>query len=448
MGLSLIDTELQSLLVSDNSQGSQRNTDNMNSETSCNKVSEVLDITREIQMQANAATDVLNDLLHYDKIESGNLNLELSFLSIWDLVECTAHEFVIPASKKNIRLEILFQVDYDKKGQSDSVPIFQESALELSTIVNSMKDLPASAQRLVVVGDTVRMTQTIRNLISNAIKFTPEGGEIQVRTIWQAKNENTKVNSSDLGIEHGPDLEVHGWGSIAISVADTGVGMSPQQLDKLFRPGIQFHANTLQAGGGSGLGLCIAKGIVEQHKGLLSVVSEGLGRGTTFSVRLPVCLVPGLQDSVRLCKEKVSTSFDLSSDSSGASLRILIVDDSLSNRKLLHRLLKHEGHQCDQAENGKVALEMIAQAIENHEAYDCLLLDYEMDVMNGPDAAKEVRRRGYDLFIIGITGNVLREDQSFFLSCGANAVLPKPVKSAELQRLWVEYGLTGSHHDD
>jgi CheY-like chemotaxis protein len=94
------------------------------------------------------------------------------------------------------------------------------------------------------------------------------------------------------------------------------------------------------------------------------------------------------------------------------------------------------------AEDGAVALEMIRQAIEDNNPYDTILLDYEMPVMNGPIAAKEIRAMGCDVFIVGVTGNMLTEDVAYFRSCGANALLGKPFKIASLEELWSEYGVT------
>lgn len=124
-------------------------------------------------------------------------------------------------------------------------------------------------------------------------------------------------------------------------------------------------------------------------------------------------------------------------------LRVLVVDDATSNRKLLGRLLKNRGHDHDEAENGKVGLEMVIAAESKGLPYDIVLLDYEMPVMNGPSAAKEIRSRGIDVFIVGITGNMMAEDVAFFRQCGANAVLPKPFKMASLEELCMEYQVTG-----
>jgi CheY-like chemotaxis protein len=134
----------------------------------------------------------------------------------------------------------------------------------------------------------------------------------------------------------------------------------------------------------------------------------------------------------------------ISSNHSKNSQRILVVDDTTMNRKLLIRLLQNKGHVCDEAEDGSIAVKQVETAIEEGKPYASILMDYEMPVMNGPTAAKEIRGLGCDSFIVGITGNLLPADISYFKSCGANSVLPKPLDFGDLQDLWMEYGVATS----
>jgi len=190
--------------------------------------------------------------------------------------------------------------------------------------------------------------------------------------------------------------------------------------------------------GGSGLGLFIARGIVEQHCGTLIATSKGIGYGSTFTACLPVVspvvIAPAKGDLDQSFSSPgiVGPQNDKPGFDEGPQrLRILVVDDAASNRKLLSRLLGRQGHACDEAGDGQQALDKIfcppttstvgAGAVSDDEdapldtwsnsampsscRYDCLLLDFEMDVMNGPTCAQEIRRRGLDdLLIIGITG--------------------------------------------
>jgi CheY-like chemotaxis protein len=126
-----------------------------------------------------------------------------------------------------------------------------------------------------------------------------------------------------------------------------------------------------------------------------------------------------------------------------------VVDDAVLNRKLLSRLLQNRGHVCDLAENGQEAVDLVHQSMTDGRPYDCILLDGVMPVMDGPTAATHIRLDlGCDTFIVGITGNVMPEDVDHFKQCGANGVLPKPVKLHDLEVLWMEYGLFATVDDD
>jgi len=256
-------------------------------------------------------------------------------------------------------------------------------------------------------------------------------------------------------------------GSLFVSVRDTGAGMTKDQLKKLFHAGTQFNVNELQNGKGSGLGLYIAKGIVEQHNGTLGADSEGLGLGTTFTLELPLHDVPRIDTSgVCVQRPKIAdwdsttittstTNMDAENSTSSSRidicapmevdpLRILVVDDAPSVRKLLCRLLEKRGHICVQAQDGKEAVEKVKQSIKGTE-YDAVLLDYEMPELNGPEAAKLIRENlRSDVFIVGITGNLLEEDVNYFLSCGANAVLPKPLNIHDLEVVLSNHGIVSS----
>jgi CheY-like chemotaxis protein len=244
-------------------------------------------------------------------------------------------------------------------------------------------------------------------------------------------------------------------GVLQVEVTDTGAGMTAEQVAKVFGEGVQFNVNELQAGQGSGLGLYIAKGIAEQHGGSLIVASEGLGRGTTFTMSLPLYRVSDavLPESVK--KKEWSRSDSVSrfkcidkelQELPFEFLRVLVVDDAPVNRKLLMRLLQNQGHYCDEAEDGLVAVRQVEKAMEAGNPYDTILMDYEMPMMNGPTAAQKIRALGCDSLIVGITGNLFQEDIAFFKASGANKVLPKPLKMRDLEDVWVENGVGSSHN--
>ena len=185
---------------------------------------------------------------------------------------------------------------------------------------------------------------------------------------------------------------------------------------------------------------------MKQHRGDLQVTSKGLGRGTTFAFTLPLYQIPDEPPDTTAISVTNTTFEDLvkarDKEDSG-SLRVLVVDDVATNRKLLRRLVSKHGHFVDDADNGQVAVSKVEEALKENDPYDTILMDYEMPVLRGPEAAKLIREMGCSSFIVGITGNVLAEDVRYFTSCGANAVLPKPVQMEKLEELWVEHGVSG-----
>merc|ERR1711907_238258 len=392
------------------------------------RAKEWFDLAREVHTSAQSSVDVLNDLLNYDKIESGTLALEMTVIPIWNLIDRTVGEFKLPMSSKDIKLHF-------------SLPALEEARDEESLAIVSQ----GKGKDQKVIGDSVRITQVLRNLVSNAIKFTPEGGDIHISAIWDKEASNKQPQRFTLKdrsiVEHEPT------GQLVVTVKDTGTGMTKAQLKKLFGQGIQFNVNELQHGNGSGLGLYIAMGIVEQHGGSLTCDSDGLGLGTTFTMKLPIFDIPSGDkkknagsptgsgdDSVE--EVDADDSFEIS------KLKILVVDDSNANRKLLARLLKMKGHETAQAENRQIAVDMVKEAEANNEHFDLVLMDYEMPVMIGPVAAKEIRDAGSDVFIIGVTGNLMPEDVAYFRQCGSNAVLPKPFQTSELEEIIIEHHIT------
>lgn len=235
-------------------------------------------------------------------------------------------------------------------------------------------------------------------------------------------------------------------GQVIISVKDTGPGLSHEQQQIMFREGVQFNPNELQGGQGSGLGLWISREIVSLHGGTITVTSEGLGKGATFEVRLPLRRVseqedllspsPSARRKLDISKYKVPDTVrspvvenENEQFFSPQDRHVLVVDDAPSNRKLVSRLLKSKGFVCHEAENGQQCLEKV---ISGAISYEFIVLDFEMPIMDGPTAAKNIREKEIETLIIGVTGNVLPEDQEHFLKQGANAVLPKPVNIDEL----------------
>jgi len=376
--------------------------------------------------------DVLDDFLNYDKIAAGELLLEYTIVSAWNLIEETVLEFNLPSAKKKISLHI---------HSPDA------TELEITTLVDlEVEGIPSRAAYLVqdqkLVGDSVRITQVIRNLVSNAIKFSKEGGDIHVSTKFEKETSMEKHQTFDFMLKNEETVICKKTANLVFTIKDNGAGLSKLQIKKLFGDGVQFDVNELQAGKGSGLGLYIAKGIVEQHGGKLTADSEGIGHGTTFTMTLPIYSVPENILNAQLMRDRRGQSAKLIEIESPlteslSALKILLVDDSKSNRKLLERLLSMRGHRCDQAEDGHIGVDMALEAEESGRPYDIIFMDYQMPTMCGPDAVSRIRDHRHDCeaFIIGLTGNIMDEDVSHFRACGANIVLPKPFKVADFELL-------------
>jgi CheY-like chemotaxis protein len=245
-----------------------------------------------------------------------------------------------------------------------------------------------------------------------------------------------------------------------VAVKDSGAGLTPEQLEEICAEGVQFNANELQAGQGSGLGLFISKGIVEQHGGRLLVESEGLGKGVTFTVELPLFRNEASGGSgsrsaadssgklmssptLPIMSPTPALSSVLSSaqpsalclPAVAAQNKMLVVDDSTLSRKMLVRLLKSRDHVCEQAEDGQQAIETYKQMTARGEPPDAILMDFEMPVMNGPTATARLREMGCTCLIVGVTGNVLPADVKLFVERGADSVLPKPLVLEDFEKL-------------
>jgi signal transduction histidine kinase/CheY-like chemotaxis protein len=452
MGLQLMQDEIQRFILL--SQKGQK--------PDSEKLNDWADLNGDILKNAHSAVTVLSDLLNYDKIEQGNFKLELSVVNIWELVERTSAEFMFPAATKSINFQVDFhQLITSTHSQQDSCAI-PDAESGLGNVGASAASLPRDVREHNVVGDTIRITQVLRNFLSNAIKFTPEKGDITVRVSWKKPTTNAeKSTQTTFTLNRGDEVSFSQSGFVRIAVTDSGAGMSDDQLAKVFGEFVQFNVNELQVGQGSGLGLFISKGIAEQHGGSLSVASKGLGHGTTFTLTIPLYHTPdsALPDNLkrmqRMQRLRVDTcpldresenNLESFSSYSGTPLRILVVDDTTMNRKLLVRLLTNKGHICHEAPDGRVAVKKVEAALHDNDPYNSILMDYEMPVMNGPTAVKEIRALGCDSFIVGVTGNLLPEDIAYFKTCGANSVLPKPLELAGLEELWMEHGVAMSMH--
>ena len=324
----------------------------------------------KIQASAKILLGVINDILDFSKIESGKLSLEVTPFSLESTLATVTDLFSALAQEKNIQF-------------------FTESD---SAIPPCLK------------GDELRLSQVLLNLCSNSIKFTQKGA-VTLRAQY---------------IE-----QIDGIVVVRFSVTDTGLGMTEEQVARIFTPFVQADVSTTRKYGGTGLGLAIARLLVEAMGGKIHVESTPQ-RGSTFSFTLPLLLDEGLSGSIT-CPPAEENPMRL------AGRRILLVEDNDINQEVASSLLEALGIHTTIANNGKEALHIL-----NAESFDGILMDIQMPIMDGLTASRLIRAEGRPevrhLPIIAMTAHAMQEDKEKSLRAGMNDHLLKPINIAELEK--------------
>ncbi len=334
-----------------------------------------------LQQSCEQLKPLLDNVLNYAKLGSGNMTVEKA-------------AFHLPRLLEDKRL--LFG------------PVAADKGLKLSVVSNG--PVPATVR-----GDSHKIRQILGNLISNAIKFTKSG---HVRLI-------TSFTQND-----------DGTGELIIEVTDSGIGMTPSQLRKLFRPFTQADSGTTREFGGTGLGLAICRELVQLMRGDLHVTSE-LGVGTTFHVRLPL----------DVCDEYIESppSPRASEQRHHAARHALVVDDNPINRTVCAAMLNKLGFQVSIACDGHEAVAMAAK-----EPHDLILMDVEMPRMDGVTAMHEIRRTRPNATIVAVTAHALPAQEARLRAVGMTSYMAKPFGLAQLERLlrelWGEDALPQAQH--
>ncbi len=312
---------------------------------------------------------VINDLLDLSKVEAGKLQLDLVPTDVRRLIQEMSSQYTQRASEKGLMLR---------------------------TAIAS--DVPS-----LVTSDPTRLRQILHNLLGNAMKFT-DRGEV----------------SLTVGVEPEPDR--HGLRSLAITVRDTGVGMTPDQLGRAFLPFEQADASTSRRYGGTGLGLAITWRLVEMLGGTIKATSEP-GKGSEFVVRTPVI------EAAQLAEEPDTPAADApvcppaSASSPLERARVLVVDDGVDNRRLLDLYLTRAGAEVEQAASGYEAIESAGLT-----AFDLILMDLQMPGMDGLEATKRLRELGVRAPIVAMTAHAMPGYRERCLAAGCDALLTKPVQ--------------------
>jgi CheY-like chemotaxis protein len=274
-------------------------------------------------------------------------------------------------------------------------PQVHEKGLKVSCLID--QGVPIK-----LLGDPNRLRQVILNMLSNAVKFTSHGGvHIESKTMRQKA------------------------GSIRIrfTVTDTGIGIPKEKCERIFNAYQQADVSVSRNYGGTGLGLAICKSLVENMGGEIGVDSV-IGQGTTFWFEIPFGLY------VKRFAPEEKTGFDPDPSDEISGLQVLVAEDNKVNQKVVVRMLQRLGHHPTVVENGQ---ECVAEITNSSKKYDIVLMDWQMPVMDGIDATKEIRRKGYnmsDLPIVGLTASIQFLD---WFELGMNDCLKKPIRISDLK---------------
>ena len=334
----------------------------------------VREYTRKIMASGQHLLSLINDILDVSKIESGKVVLNLEKFSLRDVI--TSVDTIIQPMAKAKE---------------------QEFHLEVTGIGHEC-----------LVGDETRINQILINLLSNAVKYTPEGGSIWLRII------GLKQRSSQY--EH-----------IRIEVEDNGYGMTQEYLKTIFDAFTRAENSTTNKVQGTGLGMAITKSMVELMGGSIEVFSE-VDQGSLFRVEL----------ELRFSEEQPQEKGDAGpeEDISLEGMRFLAAEDNEINAEILSELFSLEGASCEVMPNGQLAVERFCQSEPGE--FDAILMDVQMPVMNGHQAARAIRALEREdagtIPIIAMTANAFVEDEKAALEAGMDAHVPKPLDMELLKK--------------
>jgi len=332
---------------------------------------------------------ILNDVLDLSKIEAGRMTIEPRSVELRELVEEVLSLMRPRAQQRDLTFEAEF-----------------------------MPGVPET-----ICTDPLRLRQVLVNLVGNAIKFTEEGG---VRVIIRGNRQ-------------------HSW--LSVEVIDSGVGISPQKLDKLFQPFEQGEAGMARRYGGSGLGLALCKRFIEMLGGRLSVAST-LGEGSAFWFNLPTTLQEGAQPAD--AAPAMSTDASVAKPVDEPALppvpktlvplagRVLLAEDGPDNQRLIRHLLTGLGLEVDLVDNGKDAVDHALRARDDGRPYDLIFMDMQMPVLDGYAATTQLRAAGYRWPIVALTAHAMHEDFGRCIDAGCDDYASKPIDKARLHAVYLE----------
>ena len=350
----------------------------------------VIEYADKIDISSQHLLGIINDVLDMSKIEEGKTVFKYTDFSILDFIT---------------ELNTIFHSQIDEKNQTLTI-------------------IKENIRHEWVNGDQVHLMQIFSNLVSNAVKYTQEGGKIQFLV------EECETKSSV-------------YAKYRFLVSDNGMGMSADFKDTIFDAFTRAESSMTNKIQGTGLGMAITKNLVEAMGGTIDVESE-LGQGSCFEVLI----------DLRIAEDRFVSSTEQAEKDEPAGnvlkgMRFLCAEDNELNAEILMELLKIEGAECTICENGKRVLEAFEQSAPGD--YDMILMDVQMPVMNGYEATKAIRRSSHELAktipIIAMTANAFSEDIQHSLAAGMNAHVSKPVEMKVLEKTIRSIKSGGGHRN-
>ncbi len=355
-----------------------------------------------IRRNGQHLVELINDILDLSKIESGKMTVEQ-----------------LPVSPARILYDV--------------VGLLQERAEAKNLALSAVLEGPFPAT---ICTDPTRLRQILINLVGNAIKFTQAGSVTITARIVTSDSVSSKLQ---------------------VDVADTGIGMTNEQLARLFEPFTQADASCSRTYGGTGLGLAISRRLARMLGGDISVTSAA-GLGSLFQVEIAgggaigsavnagEAVAPAAEIDTAEESKCLKTLDGAAAEAQPvpvrqlAGLRILLAEDGADNRLLVGFVLRKAGAEVQFAENGRIAVDCAQAAIREGTPFDIILMDMQMPVLDGYSATRELRAAKYSLPVIALTAHAMSEDRQKCLDAGCDEYATKPINRSQLLALIVQHG--------
>jgi len=353
-----------------------------------------IEALKTIQRNGEHLLNIINDILDLSKIEAGKMTIDTVTYSPRKLVEDVMTLMKVRADAKNLPL----RVEY------------------------------AGVMPETIQTDPIRLRQILINMIGNAIKFTESG---EVRMVVELLHKGRPFGMSARG------AAVPAESRLQFDIIDTGMGMTPEQVGRLFNPFTQADSSMTRRFGGTGLGLTISKRLAQMLGGDVILVDSRLGAGTRFRATVAT---GSLEDTVlgyvmpedRTGYTDVGVEKDVTVDLPLSGLRILLAEDGLDNQRLISHVLKKAGASVQVVGNGELALNAALDAREKKQPFQIILMDMQMPVMDGYQATAKLREAGYAGRIIALTAHAMSGDREKCVQAGCNDYATKPSNRAKL----------------